>query len=101
MLPYKNVYSLQDGKLVKNKENKIEYIDENGKKRVKTNPSYKDFAKVGKYPLKEKIISPSELAEASPPPSSDGGIGKIFEYKIEDGYIVPIYNEEETEETEK
>ena len=84
MLPYKNVYSLQDGKLVKNKENKIEYIDENGKKRVKTNPSYKDFAEVGKYPLKE--------AE---------GIGEILGYKIEDGYIVPIYNEEKTEETEE
>ena len=53
MLPYKNVYSLQDGRLVKNKENKIEYYDENGKKRVKTNPTYKDFAHVGMYPLKE------------------------------------------------
>ena len=53
MLPYKNVYSLQGGKLIQNKENKIDYIDENGKKRIKTNPTYEDFAKVGKYPLKE------------------------------------------------
>lgn len=52
MLAYKNVYSLESGSLVKNRENKIEYTDENGKKRVKTNPTYKDFAKVGKYPLR-------------------------------------------------
>ncbi len=89
MLPYKNVYSLQDGKLVKNKENKIEYIDENGKKRVKTNPSYKDFAKVGKYPLKENGQS------GTPVPTDK------IKYVIEDGYIVPIYSEEETEETEE
>ena len=29
MLPYKNVYSLQDGRLIKNTENKIEYLDQN------------------------------------------------------------------------
>ncbi len=92
MLPYKNVYSLENGALIKNKENKIEYIDENGKKRVKTNPSYKDFAKVGKYPLKENGISPSLL---------EGGIREIIGYKLEDGYIVPIHNEEKMEETEK
>ena len=92
MLPYENVYSLENGALVKNTENKIEYIDQNGKKRVKTNPSYKDFAKVGKYPLKENGISPSSL---------EGGVRRIMGYKLEDGYIVPIYNEEESEETEE
>lgn len=89
MLPYENVYSLENGALVKNKENKIEYIDENGKKRVKTNPSYKDFAKVGKYPLKENGYL------RTPAPTDK------IKYVIEDGYIVPIYNEEETEETEE
>jgi hypothetical protein len=69
MLPYKNVYSLENGRLVKNTENKIEYIDKNGKKRVKTNPSYDDFAKVGKYPLRH------------------GDTGALF-YEIKDGYIV-------------
>lgn len=78
MLPYKNVYSLQDGKLVKNKENKIEYLDEKGKRRVKTNPTYKDFAKVGKYPLMET-----------------GDAGNVVSYKIENGYIVPIHEEKD------
>ncbi len=78
MLPYKNVYSLQDGKLVKNKENKIEYTDENGKKRVKTNPTYEDFAKIGKYPLME-----------------GDGVCDVASYKIENGYIVPVYKEED------
>ena len=58
MLAYKNVYSLQDGRLVKNKENKIEYCDENGKKRVKTNPTYDDFIKNGWYPLKHDQTIP-------------------------------------------
>ena len=78
MLPYKNVYSLQEGRLIKNTENKIEYLDQNGKKRIKTNPSYKDFAKVGKYPL--KII---------------GKEGILVGYEVQDGYIVPIFKEEE------
>lgn len=78
MLPYKNVYSLQDGKLVKNKENKIEYLDEKGKRRVKTNPTYKDFAKVGKYPLMET-----------------GDVGNVVSYKIENGYIVPVHEEKD------
>lgn len=95
MLAYKNVYSLQNGELVKNKENIIEYYDENGEKRVKTNPTYKDFAKVGKYPLKEENISFSELAEASPPPSLNGGEGKIVSYVVENGYIVPVYEKKE------
>ena len=82
MLPYKNVYSLENGALIKNTENKIEYIDENGKKRVKTNPSYKDFRMVGKYPLKIE------------------GDGEIMDYQIENGYIVPVYKAKETEEEE-
>ena len=76
MLPYQNVYSLQNGKLVKNQENKIEYTDLNGKKRVKTNPSYKDFALVGKYPLKIGKMD-----------------GELDSYEIKDGYIVPLYKE--------
>ena len=79
MFAYKNVYSLEKGALIKNKENKIEYVDENGKKRVKTNPSYKDFAKVGKYRLKID------------------GDGEIVGYKVENDYIVAIYKEEITE----
>lgn len=75
MLAYKNVYSLQNGKLVKNKENKIEYIDEKGQKRIKTNPSYEDFKKVGKYPLKEQ-----ENTQATTQ-------GEVF-YQIEGDYIV-------------
>ena len=82
MLPYKNVYSLENGALIKNTENKIEYIDENGKKRVKTNPTYKDFRKIGKYPL------------------NIDGDGEILGYKVENGYIVPIYKAEKTEEEE-
>ncbi|MBO5091850.1 MAG: hypothetical protein J6C61_05155 [Clostridia bacterium] len=69
MLPYENVYSLENGRLIKNTENKIQYTDKNGKKRVKTNPTYKDFAGVGKYPLK------------------NGSFGASF-YEIKDGYIV-------------
>ena len=57
MQPYKNVYSLSCGRLVKNTENKIEYTKENGEKRVKTNPGYNDLLKVGKYRLKEDKIS--------------------------------------------
>ena len=79
MLPYENVYSLEDGVLVKNKENKIEYIDENGKKRVKTNPTYNDFRATEKYPLKIE------------------GDGEIVGYKVENGYIVPVYKEEKEE----
>ncbi len=76
MQAYKKVYSLVGGVLVKNKENKIEYTDKNGKKRIKTNPTYGDFASVGKYPLK------------------DEGTGEVLGYEIKDGYIVPIYKEE-------
>ena len=78
MLPYKNVYSLENGKLIKNQDNKIEYVDENGKKRIITNPSYKDFESVGKYPLK--------IGE---------GEGILVGYKVENGYIVPVYEKTE------
>lgn len=98
MLPYKNVYSLQEGRLIKNTENKIEYFDKNGNKRIKTNPTYKDFATVGKYPLKEATVSPSELEEASPPPSSDGGTDEIVSYVIENEFIVPVYKKKEETE---
>ena len=47
MLAYKNVYKNENGVLVRNAENKIEYVDTNGKRRVKTNPTYNDFEKVG------------------------------------------------------
>ena len=50
MLAYKNVFYEQDGVLVQNTSNKIIYTDVNGKTRVKTNPSYADFAKVGMFP---------------------------------------------------
>ena len=48
------------------------------KKRIKTNPSYKDFASVGKYPL-----------------ALNEGDGTLIGYEIKDGYIVPKYKEEE------
>lgn len=51
-LVYKNVFKLENGVLVRNTVNKIEYTDKNGKKRTKTNPTYDDFAKVGFFPIK-------------------------------------------------
>ena len=73
--PYKNVYSIENGELIKNTENKIEYTDEKGVKRVKTNPSYSDFLKVGKYRLKE-----DDLIENTTQ-------GEVF-YEISGEYIV-------------
>lgn len=58
MLAYKNVYKLENGVLVKNTENKIEYVDNMGKKRIKTNPTYEDFAKIGMHPLSEENKMP-------------------------------------------
>ena len=79
MQPYKNVYSLDSGRLIKNTENKIEYTDKNGKKRIKTNPTYEDFAKIGKYRLKmDEIIENAEVL-----------------YIVEDGFIVPKKKEVE------
>ena len=51
MLAYEKVYRLVGGKLVRNTENKIRYTDESGVKRTITNPTLKDFAKVGLYPV--------------------------------------------------
>ena len=49
---YKTVYKMENGVLIQNKENKIEYICPNGEKRTKTNPTLKDFATVSMYPVK-------------------------------------------------
>ncbi len=113
MLPYKNVYSLENGALIKNTENKIEYIDENGKKRVKTNPTYKDFRKIGKYPLKDGNTSSTAsvpwqgatlLSQTIFPLTGESPLlpleKAILGYKVENGYIAPIYKAEKTEEEE-
>ena len=81
MQPYKNVYSLDSGRLVKNTENKIEYTDKNGQKRIKTNPSYSDLLKVGKYRLNE-LQAKENMTQ-----------GEVF-YKIEGEYIVEYLKEE-------
>lgn len=47
MKPYKNVYYEHEGKLIRNSENRITYTDSQGNKRIKTNPTYSDFAKIG------------------------------------------------------
>ena len=51
MKVYEKVYKLENGAIVQNTENKIEYVDSFGKRRVKTNPTVNDFISVGKYPL--------------------------------------------------
>ena len=81
MQPYKNVYSLDSGRLIKNTENKIEYTDKNGQKRIKTNPTYGDLLKVGKYRLKE-LQAKENMTQ-----------GEVF-YKIEGEYIVEYLKEE-------
>ena len=81
MQPYKNVYSLDSGRLIKNTENKIEYTDKNGQKRIKTNPTYGDLLKVGKYRLKE-LQTKENMTQ-----------GEVF-YKIEGEYIVEYLKEE-------
>ena len=81
MQPYKNVYSLDSGRLIKNTENKIEYTDKNGQKRIKTNPTYSDLLKVGKYRLKE-LQAKENMTQ-----------GEVF-YKIEGEYIVEYLKEE-------
>lgn len=71
---YKEVYKLSDGVLVRNTENKVSYIGENGKKRTVTNPTRKDFLKAG-----YKIKRYSEVPEYDPETEelcevvSDGG----------------------------
>lgn len=49
---YRTVFKMENGVLVQNKEKKIEYTCPNGEKRTKTNPTLKDFATVGMYPVK-------------------------------------------------
>ena len=65
MKAYENVYEISNGELVKNTENKIEYTDKAGKRRVKTNPRVSEFIKVGKFPLsseaKEALESGREV----------------------------------------
>lgn len=48
---YKTVYKLENGVLIQNKDNKIEYTCPDGVKRTKTNPTLKDFAERGYYPV--------------------------------------------------
>ena len=62
MIAYKNVYKNENGVLIQNTENKIEYVDSNGKRRTKTNPTFSDFEKIG-Y-LRKKYVS--ELPEYDP-----------------------------------
>ena len=90
MLPYKYVYSLQGGKPIQNKENKIDYIDENGKKRTKTNPTYEDFAKVGKYPLKDTARPEYDREREE----------LVAEYEIKDDVILIRYKITEREGAE-
>ena len=52
MQAYEVVYKMENGQLVHNKMNRIEYTCPNGVKRTKTNPTLKDFAEVGMYPKK-------------------------------------------------
>ena len=52
MQVYKTVFKMENGVLVQNKHNKIEYVCPDGVKRTKTNPTIKDFAKKGYYPIK-------------------------------------------------
>ena len=51
MKAYESVYKVENGALIENTENKIEYTDKNGKRRIKTNPKLSDFKAVGKFPL--------------------------------------------------
>ena len=74
---YKKVYSLQNGRLIQNKENKVEYTDKNGVVRVKTNPKYKDFQMVGKLPKKPSISGTSDTPT---------------QYIAENGFFVPVYS---------
>ena len=77
MKAYETVYKIENGKLVSNTENKLEYIDENGKRRVKTNPRVGDFKAVGKFPLS------SEAKEAL-------NTGRDVKFFVRNGEIYPI-----------
>ena len=52
MQVYKTVFKMENGRLIQNKQNKIEYVCPDGVKRTKTNPTLKDFADIGYYPVK-------------------------------------------------
>lgn len=52
MQVYKTVFKMVNGRLIQNKQNKIEYVCPDGVKRTKTNPTLKDFAEIGYYPVK-------------------------------------------------
>ena len=52
MQTYKTVYKMENGVLIQNKQNKIEYVCPKGTKRTKTNPTLRDFAGIGYYPVK-------------------------------------------------
>ncbi len=52
MQVYETVFKMENGRLIQNKQNKIEYVCPNGVKRTKTNPTLKDFAEIGYYPVK-------------------------------------------------
>ena len=52
MQVYKIVFKMENGRLIQNKQNKIEYVCPDGVKRTKTNPTLKDFADIGYYPVK-------------------------------------------------
>ena len=80
MKAYENVYEIEDGKLVKNTENKLEYKDASGKRRIKTNPTLNDFAKIGKFPLSKE----ADEALAS---------GSDVSFFVKDGKIYPTENE--------
>jgi hypothetical protein len=49
---YKELFRLENGTLLRNTENKIVYVDEQGIKRVKTNPTLKDFVAHGIKPVR-------------------------------------------------
>lgn len=54
MREHEDLYKIEGGALVKSTENKLEYTDKDGKRRVKTNPSVNDFAAVGIFPLSKE-----------------------------------------------
>ncbi len=56
---YRSVYSEINGALVQNKDRFVKYKDEKGIDRTITNPTYKDFKRVGKLPKREIMKKPS------------------------------------------
>ena len=52
MRPFEKVYKYVDGALVKNTQNRVGYKDEMGRKRVRTNPTYKDLSSQGLLPVR-------------------------------------------------